>query len=89
LIFSVFLQWKNKIGLYNSWKQRISTVLILLIVGVAWDSFAVYSHHWYFDYSASGLTGIKIGNLPIEEYMFMLVLPYFIITVYKTINKSK
>ncbi|MFA6271601.1 MAG: lycopene cyclase domain-containing protein [Patescibacteria group bacterium] len=89
LLISVFLQWKFKFRIYNSWKQRIITILILLIVGIAWDSFAVYSHHWYFDYSGSGLSGIKIGNLPIEEYIFMFIQPYFIFTVYKSLNRSK
>jgi hypothetical protein len=44
-----------------------------LILGVAWDSYAVSAHHWSFDYRY--LTSVRLGNLPLEEVLFFVVIP--------------
>ncbi|MFB6204375.1 MAG: lycopene cyclase domain-containing protein [Candidatus Nanohaloarchaea archaeon] len=59
----------------------MAVTLFFFSVGVAWDSFAVLRGHWSF--GSTGLTGIRIGVLPLEEYIFMVVVPFWIITVYR------
>ncbi len=86
LLVTIVLQLKFKIKLYNSWKERIIIPLVFFVIGMAWDSFAIYREHWSF--KGSGLTGIKIWLLPIEEYLFAIIIPYFIITLYKVLNKK-
>jgi len=34
------------------------------------------------------LLGIRIGYLPLEEYLFFLVIPYFILTLYAALKKE-
>ncbi len=86
LLIAILLDWKYHVKIYDSWKERIAIPLFYFIFGVAWDSFAVYRGHWSFE--GAGLIGIKIGILPLEEYLFFLILPYFAITTYKALRKK-
>jgi len=86
LIVGLFLDWKYRMKLYNSRRERVIIPLVFFIIGFLWDSFAVYRGHWTF--KGSGLIGIKIGVLPLEEYLFFLIIPYFILTVYKALRKE-
>ena len=58
----------------------------VFIIGVLWDTFAIWRGHWVFP--AGNNLGIVIGLMPIEEYLFILVLPYFILTIYKIIDSK-
>lgn len=86
LLISIFLDWKYHIRLYDSRKERILIPIIFLVIGILWDSFAIWRGHWSFE--GSGLVGIKIGLMPLEEYLFILIIPYFILTVYRALKKE-
>jgi len=81
---TLFLEWHYKIHLYDSIWERIYCVLGFLFVGISWDSWAVHRETWTF--SGHGLIGWTIAYLPIEEYLFMLILPYFVLTVYAVLK---
>ncbi len=81
LLLAVFIEWKYKIHLYHSRKERYFVILFFFIFGILWDHLAIWRGHWSFD--GSGLLGITIGLMPIEEYLFVLIVPFWIITIYK------
>lgn len=87
LVISIFLDWKYRMKLYNSRKERIIIPLVFLIIGTVWDNFAISRGHWSFE-GSTGLIGIRIGLIPLEEYLFFLIIPYFILTVYKALKKE-
>tara|TARA_B100001964_G_C14094889_1_gene536548 strand:+ start:531 stop:824 length:294 start_codon:yes stop_codon:yes gene_type:complete len=86
LLISIFLDHKYHTKLYDSRKERILIPIVFLILGSIWDTFAIWRGHWSF--SGSGLIGIKIGLMPLEEYLFMLIIPYAILTHYKALRKE-
>ncbi len=86
LISAITLEYKYKVHLYHSRKERFLIVGLFFIIGVAWDHLAVYRSHWNFP--GNGLSGMKIGLIPLEEYLFILILPYWILTVYKILDKK-
>ena len=59
--------------LFDSLKERITWTLIIFIIGILWDTYAVSHQQWIFP--GNGLLGINIGILPIEEYLFFLIPP--------------
>jgi lycopene cyclase domain-containing protein len=63
----------------------------LLIFGSVWDNFAVHKGHWF--YPGKGLLGPFIFNIPIEDYIFIIVVTYIILVEYafskKFIKKNK
>lgn len=86
LLSAVFLEWKFRVRLYHSLKERIIIVMGFFVIFIAWDYLATFLGHWAF--LGDGLLGIYIGILPIEEYLFVLIVPYWGITFYKVLEKK-
>ncbi len=57
----------------------------ILLVGVAWDEFAIYRGHW--SYGEQFLLGLRVGYVPIEDIGFFLLGIYFVLVVYKLVEK--
>ena len=83
---TIFVEWKYHLHLYDTRRERLTIPLLFFVFGSLWDTLAVARGHWSF--TGPGLTGVRIGVLPLEEYLFFLVLPYFGVTFYKLL-KSK
>ncbi len=86
LLTGLFIEWKYKIHLYHSRRERFVATLVMFVIGVAWDNFSTWRGHWMFP--AEGTIGIKIGFIPIEEYLFILIVPFWVLTVYKLVVKK-
>lgn len=86
LAVSVFLQYRYKIKIFKSAPHRLVFFAVIFLVGVIWDHFAVSRGHWNF--GVSYILGPRVGLLPIEEYGFIAIVPYFILVTYKLIEKK-
>src|SRR5437867_1810345 len=84
LLITLFLEKVYKIHLYHSLKQRLFTVALFFVIGILWDSFALWRGDWVFPEGKN--LGIKLGLMPVEEYLFILIIPYSVITIYKVID---
>ena len=58
---------------YARWRRLLLTLLPVLVVFVCWDVLAIRAGHWTYDEGQT--TGVEIGNLPLEELLFFLVIP--------------
>ena len=75
-----FLHNKNIRYLYPS-------VVISAVPFIIWDMFATWRGHWSFN--PRYVVGINVGNLPIEEYLFFLVVPQSCILLWAALTKHK
>lgn len=57
---------------------------MFLAIGISWDTYAILNRHW--EFSGHGIFGIHIGVIPIEEFFYFLIVPYFALTVYETVH---
>jgi len=67
--------------LFHFLKGRIVWALVFLAVGTIWDTYAIPNGHWVFP--GNGILGIHVGVIPLEEFLWFLIIPYFCLTVYK------
>ena len=81
LAITLFFELKFKVHLYHSMKERIIVTLNIALFGVIWDYYATYRQHWIF--LGPGLLGLRILGLPIEEFLFFIIIPYACLTMYK------
>jgi lycopene cyclase domain-containing protein len=58
---------------YARWRRLLLTLLPVLAVFTVWDVLAIRAHHWAYDPRQT--TGLRVGNVPIEELLFFLVIP--------------
>ena len=85
LLAGLALHKFNNLKLFKSKKHLLLFYLIAYPIGIIWDTFSVSQKIWVFP--GFGLLGPRIGILPIEEYLFFLIIPYFGFSLYKTIEK--
>lgn len=74
------------IRLYRSWAHMFVTNGIVFFSCTVWDQFAAWRGHW--SWGEQFLLGPRIGLLPIEEYGFFVVMLYFVLIVYRLVEKK-
>jgi len=78
LIFTLcgsgWLEIVLKTGVLRRIKRAVLSILPISIFFLIWDAYAISKGHWFFD--RNQMLGI-IGpfNIPLEEYLFFLVVP--------------
>ena len=61
----------------------ISITFIVLLFG-AWDIFATWRGHWHFE--PERVWALRIINLPLEEVLFFLVIPFCCVLTWNVIQ---
>jgi len=86
LFFIAFVVQKSQhLTIFRSPRHAFLGYGIFLCIGIAWDQFAIWRGHWSF--GKQFLLGPHIGYMPIEEFGFGLVMPYFGLVLYKLVEK--
>jgi len=83
LFFIIHKSFNVKI--FRSRKQFIVFWTLIFLFGIVWDQYAVIRGHWL--YPGKGILGIFIGKIPLEDYLFMVLIPYGILVAYQVSNK--
>jgi lycopene cyclase domain-containing protein len=75
------LSFDKRVAFYKNWKALFLSIAMMMLVFIPWDIAFTVSKIWGFneDY----LTGVTIFHLPIEEWLFFLVVPYACIFIYE------
>ena len=58
---------------YARWRRLALTLLPVVTVFTLWDVLAIRAGHWGYDPRQT--TGLRLGNVPVEELLFFLVVP--------------
>ena len=72
---------------YRNWRSLLLSILLILLFFGAWDVFATWRGHWHFN--PQGVGNIKIINLPLEEVLFFIVIPFCCIFTWEAIKYLK
>lgn len=85
LVFA-FLKIRCNIQLFKSIKKGVTFTIACLTIGIVWDSYAILRGHWSF--GEQFFVGIKIGVMPVEEYLFILIIPFSVLVLYKIVAEK-
>lgn len=79
-IFPLFFLWIFYWRLLLRYKKTfLLTIIPTFLFGVPWDMLSVVTGLWRYDYSPT--LGIWFSVLPLEEYLFTLLFPVFVVTL--------
>ena len=84
ILFPLLLSFDKKVAYYKKWKYLFPSILITGTFFVLWDMVFTGMNVWSFN--PKYLLGINIGNLPIEEVLFFLVVPFSCVFVYEVLQ---
>ncbi|CAM4253281.1 lycopene cyclase domain-containing protein [Zobellia nedashkovskayae] len=66
--------FEKNLRLYKRWKYLLPAIAITMFVFVVWDIIFTHNGYWFFNPIYN--SGIYINKLPLEEYLFFIVIPY-------------
>ena len=72
---------------YARWRRLALAVLPGLMLGIAWDIYAISRHQWSFD--RRYLIGLRVAGLPIEEALFFVVIPVCAVLTLEAVHRRR
>ncbi len=80
ILFPLLYSFDKRANYYQWWPRLFPALLFGGIPFLIWDHYFTINAIWSFN--DKYITGIKLFNLPIEEILFFLVVPYACIFIY-------
>jgi lycopene cyclase domain-containing protein len=84
LIPVLLLSFDKKVHFYKKWKYMWQGGLIVGIFFIIWDMGKTYLGVWTFNQKY--ITGYYVFNLPVEEILFFITIPYACMFIYECLN---
>ncbi|MBX7241407.1 MAG: lycopene cyclase domain-containing protein [Bacteroidia bacterium] len=79
----LILSFDKKVAFYTKWKYFFPGMLITAVFFLVWDEIFTRKGVWQFN--PEFVTGVFLGSLPLEEYLFFMVVPFSCIFIYECI----
>ena len=84
IIFPLAWSFEKKIHFYKKWKYLFPAILITAVGFCIWDEIFTSNQIWGFNNKY--ITGFKLLNMPIEEILFFIIVPYSCLFIYECVG---
>lgn len=84
LVLPLLWSFERKVYFVRYWRGLFLGIAVMALLFIPWDVWFVSLEVWGFNEKYT--TGIKIGSLPIEEWIFFIVVPYACAFIYELLN---
>ncbi|MCB9188838.1 MAG: lycopene cyclase domain-containing protein [Flavobacteriales bacterium] len=78
------LSFDKKVAFYKKWKALLPSIVIMMLLFIPWDVYFTVNGIWGFN--EKYLCGLEILHLPIEEWLFFIVVPYACVFIYECLR---
>ncbi len=79
----LFLSFDKKVAFYTKWKYFFPGMLITAVFFLIWDE--IFTRNGIWEFNPKYLIGINFGSLPLEEYLFFILVPFACTFIYECI----
>lgn len=83
LLVPLLFSFDSRIRYYRCWPALGLSMLIVGVPYLAWDSLVTHSGEWSFN--PHYVTGVDVFNLPLEEVLFFVTVPYSCLFIYESL----
>ncbi len=84
VLFPLLLSFDKKVAFYKHWKYLLPAILVNAVLFVLWDMY--FTKHGVWSFNPDYICGTYVFNLPIEEVLFFIVVPYSCAFIYECLN---
>lgn len=84
LFFPLILSFDSRVHYFSKWKSVLYATLIIAVPFLIWDF--IFTENGFWGFNPDYLVGIDIGNLPIEEVLFFIVVPFACTFIYECVK---
>lgn len=81
VIMPFALSFDRKVAFYRQWKALFPATILTAAIFITWDIYFTQHNVWWFN--EAYVTGLFIAGLPIEEWLFFIIIPYCCIFIYE------
>ncbi len=74
----------RRLKFYRQWKYLFPAILLTMILFIPWD--VIFTDMGVWEFTPRYLSGIDLINLPIEEWLFFICIPYACLFTYESLN---
>jgi lycopene cyclase domain-containing protein len=85
VVLTLPLELVLRARVYRRWRRLLLTLAPVLAVFLAWDVLSIHAGYWSYRH----LTGARIGNLPIEELVFFIVVPICSLLTFEAVRRLR
>jgi lycopene cyclase domain-containing protein len=85
IFFPFILSWDKRFPIWNHKKELFTTILCVAIPFWIWDVIVTERGHWSFN--PLHVVGISFFGLPIEEWLFFVVIAFVSIFTWEAISE--
>jgi lycopene cyclase domain-containing protein len=78
------LSFDKKVAFFTNWKSLFPALLVIGGLFLLWDGY--FTAHGIWGFTPEYLSGVYIGNLPLEEVLFFLVVPYACVFIFEVLR---
>jgi len=84
VIIPFIASFDKRLRFDRQWRFLFPAIFLTMLVFIPWDMLKTHLSVWGFN--PRYLMGIYIGNLPVEEWMFFISIPYACMFTYHALN---
>ena len=85
---SIWLEVFLRTRVLARWRRMLLTMIVPVLVFIAWDAYAIASGHWTFDFDR--ILGFEVvAGVPIDEVLFFIVIPFASILTLEAVRSVK
>jgi lycopene cyclase domain-containing protein len=84
ILFPLLLSFDKKVAFYRNWPALLPAILVNAALFIVWD--VQFTKNGIWGFNEEYLTGIYLFNLPLEEVLFFITVPYACVFIYDVLN---
>ncbi|RYZ51821.1 MAG: lycopene cyclase domain-containing protein, partial [Sphingobacteriales bacterium] len=84
LAYPLAQSFEHRIRYYRKWGRLLAGTLTMMCLFIPWDIWFAHAGVWWF--SNDYIIGARIMGLPVEEWMFFMIVPFSCVFIYEVLN---